>query len=226
MFTDKQLAKLKGKLNPANVSQRNKGKTTLSYIEGWYAIAAANEIFGYDSWNRETISCECIAQSERKIGKGDYQRGGWGVSYNCRVRITVGDIIREGTGSGHGIDDDLGQAHESAIKEAETDAMKRALMTFGNKFGLALYDKKQRGVGVDAKDTSPVQKTGNKDIDKGLFDKAMADIQTANTVEVLKDAEYVWLQKLTDVGCTNDQIGIFTDQVGSKLIQLNDLKKD
>ena len=29
---------------------------------------------------------------------------------------------------------DLGQAHESAIKEAETDAMKRALMTFGNPF--------------------------------------------------------------------------------------------
>ena len=41
---------------------------------------------------------------------------------------------------------DLGQAHESAIKEAETDAMKRALMTFGNPFGLALYDKQQRDV--------------------------------------------------------------------------------
>ena len=39
---------------------------------------------------------------------------------------------------------DLGQAHESALKEAETDAMKRALMTFGNPFGLALYDKQQR----------------------------------------------------------------------------------
>jgi len=41
---------------------------------------------------------------------------------------------------------DLGQAHESALKEAETDAMKRALMTFGNPFGLALYDKRQREV--------------------------------------------------------------------------------
>jgi DNA repair and recombination protein RAD52 len=41
---------------------------------------------------------------------------------------------------------DLGQAHESAIKEAETDAMKRALMTFGNPFGLALYDKEQANV--------------------------------------------------------------------------------
>ncbi len=41
---------------------------------------------------------------------------------------------------------DLGQAHQSALKEAETDAMKRALMTFGNPFGLALYDKRQREV--------------------------------------------------------------------------------
>ncbi len=41
---------------------------------------------------------------------------------------------------------DLGLAHESAIKEAETDAMKRALVTFGNPFGLALYDKSQRKV--------------------------------------------------------------------------------
>ncbi|MFM9102460.1 MAG: Rad52/Rad22 family DNA repair protein [Cyanobium sp.] len=45
-----------------------------------------------------------------------------------------------------GFDVDLGQAHESALKEAETDAMKRALMTFGNPFGLALYDKQQREV--------------------------------------------------------------------------------
>jgi len=48
------------------------------------------------------------------------------------VRIRVGEVISEGSGAGHGIDADLGHAHESAIKEAETDAMKRALMTFGN----------------------------------------------------------------------------------------------
>ena len=33
-----------------------------------------------------------------------------------------------------------------ALKAAETDATKRALATFGNPFGLALYDKEQRGV--------------------------------------------------------------------------------
>ncbi len=43
----------------------------------------------------------------------------------------------------------------SAIKEAETDAMKRALMTFGNPFGLALYDKDQANV-VDEPDERAV----------------------------------------------------------------------
>jgi len=73
------------------------------------------------------------------------------VTYTARVRITVTaggltPLVREGSGAGHGIDTDLGQGHESAIKEAETDAMKRALMTLGNSFGLALYDKQQREV--------------------------------------------------------------------------------
>jgi hypothetical protein len=56
------------------------------------------------------------------------------------------EICREGCGSGHGTGPNPGEAHESAIKEAETDAMKRALTTFGNPFGLALYDKEQLNV--------------------------------------------------------------------------------
>src|SRR3546814_21006699 len=45
-------------------------------------------------------------------------------------------------------------AHESAKKESETDAMKRALMTFGNQFGFALYDKTRAN--VCAPDPEPV----------------------------------------------------------------------
>jgi hypothetical protein len=112
-------------------------------------VAEANRIFGFDGWQRQTIAVRCVAQAERLIGRD--QKPGWGVTYTARVRVTVTagglpPLIREGSGAGHGIDVDLGQAHESALKEAETDAMKRALMTFGNPFGLALYDKAQRQV--------------------------------------------------------------------------------
>jgi DNA recombination protein Rad52 len=148
-FTAEQVAALAAPLDRAKVKQREQGRGRVSYLEGWQVIAEANRIFGFDGWQRQTTSIHCVSQAERSIGAGN--RPGWGVTYIARVRVTVAvhggaPLIREGSGAGHGIDVDLGQAHESALKEAETDAMKRALMTFGNPFGLALYDKQQREV--------------------------------------------------------------------------------
>jgi len=54
--------------------------------------------------------------------------------------------VPEGTGAGRCEATHIGEAHENALEEAETDATKRALSTFGNSFGLALYDKEQRYV--------------------------------------------------------------------------------
>lgn len=139
-----QIEQLSAPLSRENVKTREQGGRKLSYIEGWVAIKEANRIFGFGGWSRETIEVKCVSERERAIGKGADK--GWGVTYNAKVRVTVGTIVREGCGTGHGIDRDLGQAHESAIKESETDGMKRCLMTFGNPFGLALYDKEQNEV--------------------------------------------------------------------------------
>jgi DNA repair and recombination protein RAD52 len=148
MFTEQQKAALAAPLNGQHVKRRKQAGRSLAYIEGWKAIDEANRIFGFDGWTRETVDLRCVCEKERKIGQD--KRDGWGVSYIAKVRIVVfaGDslVTREGIGSGHGIDGDLGTAHESAVKEAETDSMKRALMTFGNPFGLALYDKEQTNV--------------------------------------------------------------------------------
>jgi DNA recombination protein Rad52 len=164
-FSLEQIAALAAPLDRANVKQREQSGQKLSYIEGWVVIAEANRIFGFDGWQRETVTLKCVSQLERPVGK--QQRPGWGVTYSARVRITVtagglSPIIREGSGAGHGIDVDLGQAHESALKEAETDAMKRALMTFGNPFGLALYDKLQREVEGDAPPASGSQRSSSQ----------------------------------------------------------------
>ena len=144
VFSTEQIAALSAPLDRAKVQTRSQAGRSLAYLEGWQAIAEANRIFGFDGWQRETIAVQCVSERERTLGSSN--RAGWGVTYTARVRIRVGEVIREGSGAGHGIDADLGQAHESALKEAETDAMKRALMTFGNPFGLALYDKQQREV--------------------------------------------------------------------------------
>ena len=148
MFTPQQKAALAAPLNDQHVKRRSQAGRSLAYIEGWKAIEEANRIFGFDGWARETVELRCVCERARKIGAD--RRDGWGVSYIAKVRVVVsaGDsqVSREGVGSGHGIDADLGSAHESAAKEAETDAMKRALMTFGNPFGLALYNKDRTNV--------------------------------------------------------------------------------
>ena len=142
-FTDKQVAELNAKLESDAVKTRQQAGRNLSYIEGWHAIAEANRIFGFDAWDRETTELLKCGEPEEIDNK-------WRVRFICRCRVTVyhGDskTVREGTGYGSGIDRDLGGAYEGAVKEAETDAMKRALMTFGNPFGLALYDKDQKNV--------------------------------------------------------------------------------
>jgi hypothetical protein len=162
-FSPEQLAALAAPLDRANVRQREQGRGKVAYVEGWFAVAEANRIFGFDGWQRQTIAVRCVAQAERPIGRD--QKPGWGVTYTARVRVTVtagglSPLVREGSGAGHGIDVDLGQAHESALKEAETDAMKRALMTFGNPFGLALYDKAQRQVSSAAGQGDGPQRSG------------------------------------------------------------------
>ena len=75
---------------------------------------------------RQSIAVLSVAQAERLRGRD--QKPGWGVTYTTRVPVTITagglpPLVCGGSGAGHCIDVDLGQAHESALKEAETDAM-------------------------------------------------------------------------------------------------------
>ena len=141
-FTDEQRQALKAKLRYRHVKTRANHGASISYVEGWHAIAEANRIFGYESWDRQTLLPRCLWQ--------EIQRGETACFYSTKVRITVraGDIavVREGIGTGVGRSASAETAYEIALKAAETDATKRALATFGNPFGLALYDKEKRGV--------------------------------------------------------------------------------
>ena len=134
-FTPEQVALLKQPIDKKNVETRDGNKDgtfQLAYVEGWHVLDEANRIFGFDGWSCETLETTCIRAEPREV------------TYIARVRVTVGDVIREGTGAGTSNQTNVSKNHENAIKEAETDARKRALMTFGNQFGLSLYDGKER----------------------------------------------------------------------------------
>ena len=134
-FSAKQVHALRRGLNHRHVRTREANGRELSYIEGWYAISEANRIFGFDSWSRETLESRCVLAREN--------RGSFLAVYVARVRISVhadgATIIREGHGTGEGRGTSPGEAHDFALKAAETDGTKRALATFGKPFGLALY---------------------------------------------------------------------------------------
>ena len=141
-LSDTQLRLLSAKLEPKHVKTRNANGVDLHYVEGWHVIAEANRIFGFDAWDRRTVTTNCVWTG---VKAGYHQ-----AAYLAKVRITVraGDVVvvREGSGTGEATAPTPGQAHELAVKGAETDATKRALATFGNPFGLALYDRDLAGV--------------------------------------------------------------------------------
>ena len=152
-LSDTQVRQLRAKLDERHVKTRKANGIDLHYVEGWHVISEANRIFGYDAWDRRTLEANCVTSSD----EGNRHAA----AYTAKVRVTVraGEtlVVREGSGTGEGFGATTGQAHDIALKSAETDATKRALATFGNPFGLALYDREQLGVrrckGI--KDVSP-----------------------------------------------------------------------
>ena len=140
MFTDEQIQLLNAPLDSRNVKTLQGN----DYIEGWHAIAEANRIFGHCGWSYEIVQLEQMSSHTNKNGT-------MVVGYICRVRVTVGGVTREDTGYDTGMSKtDVSACHEGASKGAVTDALKRALRSFGNQFGLALYDKLKTNVETDA----------------------------------------------------------------------------
>lgn len=142
-FNAQQTRALRAKLRRRHVRTRLAHGKAMAFVEGWHVIAEANRIFGFEYWDRRTLAPRCIWTKVRRDGQT-------AVLYTTTVRITVRAgaevIMRDGIGTGSGVAVDPEIAHDIALKAAETDATKRALATFGNPFGLALYDKEQAGV--------------------------------------------------------------------------------
>ncbi len=196
-FSEKQIQQLSEPILAKNVKERDgnrAGTFQLAYVEGWHVIDEANRIFGYGGWSSETIETTCVNNEPDNV------------TYIAKVRVTVGDVIREGTGAGHGnTKQGIGSNHEAAIKEAETDARKRAFMQFGNQFGLSLYNGKDKswknnkpkpqvntGEVIEtlreqvSEVINPTVKQATTESEK-TYELAVAAIQRAKTMKVLDD---------------------------------------
>jgi len=125
-------------LDPSLVSQRRgRAGRTYSYIEGHTVIDQANRVFGYGGWGYELVGDVTLRQIERvdpRTGEVESAR-----VYSAPVRVTVlGAPPRADIGF-HAVADESADGHETACKGAVTDGLKRALRSFGDRFGNGLY---------------------------------------------------------------------------------------
>lgn len=142
-MTPEQIKALQAPLDPKFVVKGNasgfgpKG----DYLEGWHVINELNRVFGFDGWSYTIdLSRDALEQVAAKNGQQ------WQAAYTCICTLTVGPVTRQDVGFGSGFAKSIGDAIEGAVKEAATDSLKRAARTFGNVFGLALYDKSRVNV--------------------------------------------------------------------------------
>ena len=115
-------------LDPKLVSERKgRGGRRFSYIEGHTAIDQANQVFGYGGWGYELVGEVTLREFKS------------GAAYSATVRVSVpGAPSRTDVGF-QPVSDDSSEGHETAYKGAVTDALKRALRSFGDRFGNGLY---------------------------------------------------------------------------------------
>ncbi len=143
MFDQSQHKALSQELESNRIKSRQKGDVELSYLEGFDVIDTANRIFGYGNWSYNVSTLEQVSQESN-------QNQNIVICYKAIVVVKISDakheypISREDVGFGTGIAKSLADAHESAAKEAVTDALKRSLRSFGNQFGNSLYDKSKQ----------------------------------------------------------------------------------
>ena len=127
------------------VSQRKgRGGKSFDYLEGHIVIAQANRIFGYGGWGYELVENVTLRRIETvnpQTGEVKVEQG-----YSAPVRVTVAGALPRTDIGVHPVAEDTFDGHDTAIKGAVTDGLKRAFRSFGVQFGNAFYgDQPQVG---------------------------------------------------------------------------------
>ena len=131
-------AKLTEPLDEGLVSQR-KGRRgrSFAYLEGRVAIEQANRILGFGGWGYELVGDVVLREGE-SVDPQTGEAKPWR-AYAATVRVTVpGSQPRVDVGF-QAVADDTVEGHETAFKGSVTDALKRALRSYGGQFGNSLY---------------------------------------------------------------------------------------
>jgi recombination DNA repair RAD52 pathway protein len=143
-LTAKQVEVLLRDLNPSRISQRSQAGRSLSYLESWDVRAHLIRVFGFTNWSGEVLKVDLMWEKETTLGP--QKRPGWSIGYLVLYRLIIRGphtehlAIYTEAAVGSAALPDLGEAHDMAVKTAESDALKRCAMNLGTQFGLSLYN--------------------------------------------------------------------------------------
>ena len=147
-------------LDPALASQRKgRGGKSFDYLEGHIVIAQANRIFGYGGWGYELVGDVTLRRIETvnpQTGEVKVEQG-----YSAPVRVSVAGALPRADIGVHPVAEDTFDGHDTAIKGAVTDGLKRAFRSFGVQFGNAFYGDQPQVGNSPQPQRVPAQANGN-----------------------------------------------------------------
>ncbi len=159
-FTPDQVTQLLAGINPSRVSR----KDNQSHLEAYDVRAHLNRILGFGRWDGEVVADELVFEeidgekvwNPEKKGYNGQVKPGWddnrriSVGYRVRYRLVVkapdGTELAAYTEVAAGDATNFpgskrADAHDFAVKTAESQALKRCAINLGDQFGLSLYHK-------------------------------------------------------------------------------------
>jgi len=118
----------------------------MSHMEAYDIRAHLNRVFGFARWSADVISMELLYERHHPNKSGN---DAVSVGYRAGLTLTVhspeGDRLATYTEYAAGSASSFpvakqADAHDMAIKTAESQALKRAAINLGDQFGLSLYN--------------------------------------------------------------------------------------
>lgn len=185
-MTKEQYQALLADLSANRVAKRTQAGRSLSYLEAWDVRATLNRIFGFLGWSADVTSSELVFEEKN-------EKGQWSVGYKVTLKLSIFDEYSAATYTEAAVGSSSlpqrGEAHDMAIKTAESDALKRAAMNLGTQFGLSLYNdgSRQDVVGYTLCPPNDYEPPAPPTISADEFRDLAQKITDADTDTVLRD---------------------------------------
>lgn len=194
------------------ITTRSQSGKNLSYLESWYVIDRLNQVLGTENWSHEIINILPLASEKPSYG------------FHVRLTARINGVLVSKDGIGYGSDKSNFNAGEMALKEAESDALKRAAMKLGRSLGLALYDKSQEFVGEALQEFKTELKAARAEVAVKQSDTKALRSQIKSIFKILQSQKKIEAADFTAKYLAGDKVDTLEDVAVNSA--LNSLKAD